>query len=69
MDGDADNGSIMSGQVAAMVNVERSTKRNLGIFNDRFKSWSRSFKKKIWKLEYIENFNCKKKRSYVILLQ
>lgn len=29
VDGDADNGSIMSGQVAAMVNVERSTKEIL----------------------------------------
>lgn len=51
VDGDADNGSIMSGQVAAMVNVERSTKEileylmtdlkvEIEVLKRRFENWN-----------------------------
>lgn len=51
VDGDADNGSIMSGQVAAMVNEERTTKEileylmedlrvEIGVLRERFANWN-----------------------------
>lgn len=52
VDGDADNGSIMSGQVAAMVNEERTTKEILEYLMEDLKKEIEVLRKRLdnWKL-------------------
>ena len=56
VNGDVEKGSFMSGQVAAMVNDERTTKEILVIFNVWFKLETEVLKRRLEKLGYLKNF-------------
>ena len=53
VEGDTERGSFMSGQVAAMVNDEKTTKEILEYLMNDLKTWSRTIKKKTRKLEHL----------------